>query len=389
MAYYDGQEMEKRVERVREILERHNLDFALIYYDEFNLANAWYLTAWGPQFESGAVLVPREGSPMILGGPESEPFAKMDSAIRETRNLSVFMVPGEEYPNATIIDFPALFEEVGRGKKIQRVGIVGLEQMPVSLYRQIVESFRGVELVDVTEAYTRLRYVKSPWEREAIRYAFQLAYIGYEAMVRRIRPGVPEYEVAAAGEEAVRSRGASGFGFRTIVASGARSNAVVPTASDRIMQTGEMVMVGLSPRWKGYCGCVGNTLPVGGEFTKEQKECIKHLQEAMFLTRKQLEPGKVGREIDAPARAYFERIGYSKYLVCPFVHSIGLSEAERPFFGPHSTDVLEPGMTVCIDVSFFGHPDFHGARLETGYEITESGAVPLNEETERMLLEGV
>lgn len=45
MAYYDGREMEKRVERVREILEKYNLDFVLVYYDEFNLANAWYLTA--------------------------------------------------------------------------------------------------------------------------------------------------------------------------------------------------------------------------------------------------------------------------------------------------------------------------------------------------------
>lgn len=125
---------------------------------------------------------------------------------------------------------------------------------------------------------------------------------------------------------------------------------------------------------------------MSGEFTKEQRECIEHLQEAMFLAREQLKPGKVGKEIDAPVRTYFGRIGYSRYLVCPFVHSIGLSEAEQPFFGPHSIDVLEPEMTVCIDVSFFGHPDFYGARIETGYEITESGAIPLSEETERMLL---
>lgn len=204
MAYYDGREMEKRVERVREILEKYNLDFVLVYYDEFNLANAWYLTAWCPQFENGVVLVPREGNLMILGGPESGPFARVDSAVKETRNLPVFMVPGEEY------------QEVGRGRKIRRVGIVGFEQMPVSVYRQIVESFKEVEPVDVTEVYARLRYVKSPWEREQLRYAFHLAHIGYEAMACKIRPGVHEYEVAAAGEEAVRSRGANGFGFRTI-----------------------------------------------------------------------------------------------------------------------------------------------------------------------------
>ena len=49
---------------------------------------------------------------MLLGGPESEPFAKQDSAITETRNFPVFMVPDEEYPNATIIDFPHLFAEL-------------------------------------------------------------------------------------------------------------------------------------------------------------------------------------------------------------------------------------------------------------------------------------
>ena len=37
------------------------------------------MTGWCPQFESGAVLIPRKGRPMLLGGPESEPFAKMDS----------------------------------------------------------------------------------------------------------------------------------------------------------------------------------------------------------------------------------------------------------------------------------------------------------------------
>ena len=82
--------------------------------------------------------------------------------------------------------------------------------------------------------------------------------------------------------------------------------------------------------------------------------------------------------MDAPARAYFEKKGLTKYLVCPFVHTIGLHEAESPFFGPGSADELKPGMTVCVDISFFGHPEWNGVRIETGYEITDSGPVPLS-----------
>ena len=46
-------------------------------------------------------------------------------------------------------------------------------------------------------------------------------------------------------------------------------------------------------------------------------------------------------------------------------------EAESPFFGPNGADALHPGMTVCIDVSFFGHPTLYGARIESGFVITE------------------
>ena len=52
-------------------------------------------------------------------------------------------------------------------------------------------------------------------------------------------------------------------------------------------------------------------------------------------------------------------------------------EAEGPFYGANSDDVLKPGMTVCIDVSFFGHPRFFGARIETGFVITDNGCEPL------------
>jgi Xaa-Pro aminopeptidase len=387
MAYLNDRERDTRMEQVQKLLRERKLDLALVYYDEFNIGNGWYLTGWCPQFESGAVLVPREGAPMILGGPESEPFAKLDSAVKETRNFPVFMVPNEEYPNAVISDFPMLFAELSRTlKSIKRIGLAGGGRMPADCHRQIVEGMRNCELVDITDDFVRLRYVKSEWERAQIRSAFQLADRAYEAMRDKVAVGVTEIEVAAAGEFAARSRGATGFGFSAIVGSGLRSNAVVPTASSKPLAAGELVMIGLAPKVQGYAGVVGDVLPVSGGYTKRQQECIRHLKEAFRLTKEQLIVGRKGREIDAPARAYFNKHGFSKYLVCPFVHTIGLHEAESPFFGPNSDDILEPGMTVCVDVSFFGHPEFNGARIETGYEITARGAVPLSSTMDRLFM---
>lgn len=379
MGYLTTTESTTRIEQVRAILQAKKLDVALVYYDEFNIGNGWYLTGWCPQFESGAILVPRRGDPMILGGPESEPFAKLDSTIKETRNFPVFMVPDEEYPNATIIDFPALFAELTtKLGTLKRVGLVGGGRMPAACYQQIVDGMKGIELVDITAEFVELRFIKSPWEREQIRAAFKLADFCYDAMAAKVHAGVSEIEVAAAGEYAARSRGASGFGFSAIVGSGQRANAVVPTASSKKLEAGELVMLGIAPKVNGYAGVVGDALPVSGQCTAQQQVCLQHLKTAFQLTKAQLQVGKVGKEIDAPARAYFAEHGFSKYLICPFVHTIGLHEAESPFFGPNSTDVLKPGMMVCVDVSFFGHPEFNGVRIETGYEITAAGPVALS-----------
>ncbi len=386
MGYLGTAERDARLAKVRDILAGNGLDAALVYYDEFNLGNGWYLTGWCPQFESGAVLVPLKGEPMLLGGPESEPFAKRDSAITETRNFPVFMVPDEEYPNATIIDFPALFRELTRGgKRLKKVGLVGGDRMPAACYRQIVEGFTGVKLVDITNEFVRLRYMKSPWELRQIRAAFALADDCYDAMKKAIKPGVSEIEVAAAGEYAARRRGATGFGFSAIVGSGPRSNAVVPTASAKKLKASEMVMIGIAPKVQGYAGVVGDSLPVSGKCSRKQAEAVKHLKEVFQLTKEKLVPGNTGREIDAPGRAYFEKHGLLKYLVCPFAHTIGLHEAEAPFFGPNGEDPLKPGMAVCVDVSFFGHPAWNGARIETGYEITAKGAVPFSKKMDRLL----
>jgi Xaa-Pro aminopeptidase len=378
VSYYHAQETEKRIEKVRDILRKNALDAALIYYDELNVANGWYLTGWCPQFEKGCVLLPVDGDPLLLGGPESEPFAKMSSAITDTRNFTPFMVPDEEYPNAKISTFDSLYKELAAANiPMRSIGIVGTPALPHNVYVQFEAGFSGSKLVDITDEYEALRAIKSPWEVEQIRSAFTLTFEAYEAMKAIVAPGIYEHQVAAEGEYVCRKAGANSFAFSCIVGSGERAKAVVPTALNKKMLDGELVMLGIAPRINGYAGVMGETLPVNGTYTQRQKDCVNYLRETFALTKEMLRPGVTGRELDVPGRKSFVKNGLIEYLVCPFAHTIGLMEAEGPFFGPNSEDVLVPGMTVCVDVSFFGHPEFHGARIETGYVITENGCEPL------------
>ena len=379
MPYYNLQETERRLNDVRQILRDKKLDAALIYFDELNVANGWYLTGWCGQFEKGSVLVPVEGEPILLGGPESEPFAQAESAITKVRCFPVFMVPEEEYPNATILDFKALNDELkAQGTTLRRIGLVGTTTIPHQVYLDFSAGFAGVEIVDITDEYEDLRAYKSAWEGEQLIAAAQLCDLAYDKMVAAIKPGVREIEVAAAGEAICRQNGANSFAYSCICGSGARAKSVVPTATNRVMQDGELVMIGLAPRINGYAGTFGDTLPVNGVYTQRQKDLLNHMRETMRLTKEMLRPGMTGKEIDVPGRKYYEKHGLADYIVCPFAHSIGLMEAEAPFFGPNGDFALVPGMAVMIDVSFFGHPELHGGRIETGYIITENGCKPMS-----------
>lgn len=385
MAYYNKKETENRVAKVVKLLNDKDIDIAIVYFDELNIANGWYLTGWCGQFEKGAVLIGRDGTTMLLGGPESEPFAKQDSAITDVRCFSVFMVPDEEYPLATIINFNDLFAELSAKFPVKRVGLVGMTDMPYAVHQDLVKGFDDCEIVDITEEYLQFRHVKSDWEVEQARAATRLAYKAYKAMAEKVKAGNKEYEVAAAGEAVCRENGADSFAYRTIVGSGIRADAVVPTATNKVMENGEMVMLGIAPRINGYAGTFGHTVPVSGEYTPEQKKCLQDMIEVMKVTKSMLKIGNTGRQIDAEGRKLYDKGGYLKYLVCPFAHTMGLMEAEAPFFGPNSDDALEKNMIINVDVSFFGHPVLHGLRVETCYVITENGAEPLCPEFEEEL----
>ena len=373
-----------RIGKVKKLAEDKNLDFIFVYFDEYNVMNGRYLTGWCPTIERGAAIISNYSEPFLIGGPEAQPYAQMESSIKKTESSLVFMVPEEEYPEAEILNFSQISKKYFGGRKIKRIGLVGVQSLPLQVYNQLISELEGVEIIDVTKEFEIFRYVKSEWEMEMTAKAYAIADAGYKKLMESIAEGKREYEAAAEAEYVGRKMGAEGYGYRTIIGTAERSIGIVPPSSDRIFKNNEIVLTGYAPRFNGYNATACYPVVVGGKPDKVQDRFIKDICEALYLTKEAFKPGLSGKEIDSVPRKFLLSKGYGEYMVMPFVHSTGLCEFERPFFGPGSDDIIQENQAICIDIALFGHKEIPGIRVETAYRITKDGSLPFSTYMEKL-----
>jgi Xaa-Pro aminopeptidase len=377
-------EFQSRCRKAEELLKKNNVDFLFVYYDEYNVMNGRYLTGWCPTIERGAVIVSGYREPFLIGGPEAGPSARLDSIIKEIACSRVFMVPEEEYPGAEILSFRQIADRYFAGARIKRIGLVGGNTVPHSIHTQLTAELKGAQVVDLTDEFERLRYLKSAWEQEMTQKAYELADAGFKRLAESVQEGKREYEAAAEAEYAVRKLGGDGLGYRTIIGSGERAVGIVPPASERVFRAGEMVVTGVAPRYNGYNATACAPVVVGGKPNRTQARLIMDVYQALLLTRDAIRPGLTGRQIDSVPRLFLQNRGYGDYIPMPFVHSSGLCEFEKPFFGPSSDDVIQENQVLCIDIAMFGHPEVPGIRAETGYWVGAQGVRAFSPSMERL-----
>ena len=77
-------------------MEAQGLDLLLAYADDratFGAAHARWLANFPVHFEPVIILMPREGSPVMLVGPESDQYALLAGQIPDVRILGSLPIP--------------------------------------------------------------------------------------------------------------------------------------------------------------------------------------------------------------------------------------------------------------------------------------------------------
>jgi len=86
-----------------------------------------------------------------------------------------------------------------------------------------------------------LREVKDEEEIALIQQACHIADQGFEHILKMVRPGMTEIEVANQLDFFMRSLGATSVSFETIVASGLRSAMPHGVASEKVIEQGDLI----------------------------------------------------------------------------------------------------------------------------------------------------
>lgn len=146
-------------------------------------------------------------------------------------------------------------------------------------------------LIDPGVLLDVMRVIKDPFEVERIRRAAAITVNGVRDAIRAIRPGAGEWEVEAEIEYQFRRRGADGFAFPTIVASGNNANVLHHVRNDRRMQAGELVLIDAGARFRQYCGDITRTLPVAGMFDPLQRQVYQIVLQAHHAAIAAVRPG--------------------------------------------------------------------------------------------------
>ncbi|MBP1990943.1 M24 family metallopeptidase [Paenibacillus eucommiae] len=369
-----AEEFADRVRKLRVLMSEQGIQACLIYGDEYRKENLRYMSNYWPLFERGAVMVPLTGEPFVIAAPEGEMFCRETSAWPDIRLLPEFncvTVPDKiEYPLAHYTSLTAISRELQSSHPLQRIGLVGIDAMPVPLMKMIEQSFEGVEIVDAGDLLFKLRMTKTANEIACLQEAARIADAGYKMMINQVKPGMTELELASLAYGECTRQGAESIPF-CLLTSGERVHTIIGRASGKVIENGDMIMAAIAVQVEGYVATL-NFPFVAGEISSEQQAFITILVEAEDQALSQIKAGAKQSEVVRAVKAYFKDKDVTEYDLYPPLHGCGLAEAESPYPDENSEAIFAAGMTVNTDVSLFGHP--HGSnRIEESLLVTDTG----------------
>ena len=236
-----------------------------------------------------------------------------------------------------------------------------------------------LDLRDPNALLIPLRKVKSPAEIARIRRSAVITAAALRSVIREVRPGDFEYQVAARIEAGFRLRGASGSSFTPIVGSGPNACILHYDRYDRRIAADELVLMDVGAEIEGYAADVTRTVPASGRFTPRQKRLHDILTAAQEAGLRAVRPGATFEDVEGKVKeavaAGLQEMGLiagpldvHRYLPHGTSHAVGLDVHD-----PVPDRRLEAGMVITLEPGIYIPEESLGLRLEDDVLVTGDG----------------
>jgi Xaa-Pro aminopeptidase len=217
---------------------------------------------------------------------------------------------------------------------------------------QLAAAAPNVELVEAAGWVEADRATKEPAEIERIAAACAVADRALASLLRRIRPGSTERDLALALEWEMRTGGADALAFGVACLAGPDAALPHGSPSPREVHIGEVLLFDFGALVDGYRSDMTRTLFVGDPTVRnlEIYQIVARAQAAaMAVLDEALAAGAAapnGRAVDAAARKVIEEAGHGEHFGHGLGHGIGLATHELPSLSRAASEDPLPSPTV-------------------------------------------
>ncbi len=337
---------------IRSTLAKENIEALLVT----KAANVRYLSNFSTP-EDAKVLLTQDSAVLITDGryiAQAKEEASIDVAIDMDRDWIKLMV------NNHLGGYPLSFESDA------------MSYADVELLKSKFVEYKLAEPKGCSSVIEQIRLYKTEAELAKMREAAKLGDEAFTHILEYIKVGMKEVEVALELERYMRTQGAESVSFEIIVASGSRSAMPHGVASQKEIQSGELVTLDFGCVIDGYHSDMTRTFGMGkvSEAHRAIYDTVLAAEEAALAAAG---PHKKGVDVDAVARNYIAEAGYGDYFPHGLGHGVGLEIHEAPNLSPRQPElVLEPNMTVTIEPGIY-IPGDAGVRIEDLTVVTDTG----------------
>ena len=354
-----------RLSRAQQRMQDQGFDAYLV------LTHDDYIYFFGEDRFQPRAIIPAMGPPLVVTFVGEEDEVKESLGIEDVR---VFGTVGQQ-----IKDVVGVMRQMAVEKESMKIGVQMWFSTPAFLLDLFQRANPKVQVADIAPVMDELRMIKDESEVELMRKAAQIASVGMETASKWLKAGITENEVGAEIEYAMRKAGGNGVATPVFVNSGVRSGWLHGSTTHKEIHAGDLVVVDVVPRFKGYCANLTRTFVVGPPTPKHQ-EMFDTYRRAQAAGIEAIKPGARNRDIDAAAQSVFSEAGYGEFYVSGISHSIGLDfeEMPRPTIHPADSRVeLRNGMTLTVGHSVLSVPGVGGVRIEDTFHLKEGSVEPL------------